>query len=806
MREYYNIENVKALMDLPASIMKDFVENPLKKHKNKDGDKFYWKHVKIILKDIIKCGDGKSVVYNFKDNGRQYTGLGSQGLPSHIKSLVLNEDYKDYDLVNAHFNILYNLCIKHNIPCNLLKKYASNRDELLKEHSFKKMDAIIWFFTDKPKPKHSNRFIINFIEEMKQIKNQLLFKLNIKTDNPEKKPNIISSLVCKVLCTEENEILEKALNHFKIEDGVKMFDGFMTREDIDINELNEITGYNWAIKERPVAEIPKNIKSEAEGLVIDWANIYYEKNKKDWVINKFNRGFELYHFNKRSGLWNRVNAPYEELRSDIRNGGMLNYLQSSQFLEDYQHKDLSNLEKFVEQFINKHSTITNLTSLIYDKLIYDWVENVEFDNLDHIINFKNKCYDLNLMKSVKREREHYSTITARYLDEENKDFKRDLLKIISDIHPDKENRRTYLQLLCNTLSGKALEKCVFCNGVGANGKGLMHGGLMRSLLGDYYYTADNKTLTERSNGANQSLANLHKKRMVVFEEPDEKTPINFNMIKTMTGGKVINARGLYEKNDQTILSLVLFIECNKKPDINGDTGNSMMRRLLNIQFPSCFKEETDPTYRKEKHKIANPRLKDTDILEQYSSQLFYILIDFMKDEELSYYNMDKIKVSDSIFKDSKQYIDSNNTILELVNEICDPIPKEKIKREITKDTLKAIDLYKCIKTTDTWLLSTNKFKKQLGKNNFFKELNIKEEYEVELKRNVLYILNYEIKETPPEEQTEETPPEEQTEEKPLEEQIEETPLEEQIEEKPQMEVDSDSDCEYKVVESESDEE
>jgi len=94
MREYYNIENVKALMDLPASIMKDFVENPLKKHKNKDGDKFYWKHVKIILKDIIKCGDGKSVVYNFKDNGRQYTGLGSQGLPSHIKSLVLNEDYK----------------------------------------------------------------------------------------------------------------------------------------------------------------------------------------------------------------------------------------------------------------------------------------------------------------------------------------------------------------------------------------------------------------------------------------------------------------------------------------------------------------------------------------------------------------------------------------------------------------------------------------------------------------------------------------------------------------------------------------
>ena len=749
MKEYYNIEIIKELVKLPSSILKDFVENPNKKHlhKDKDGNKFYYRHVIKTLKEIIKTGNGRSVVYNYKANNRQYAENGSQGLPSHIKALILDDDYRDYDMVNCHFNILANLCKKHKISYNHIKNYSTERDEFLKRNKVTKLEVIIWLFTDKPKPKLQNTEIINFINELREIKKQLLFKLDIKNENTENKKNPISSLICKVLCKEENEILEKVLHSFNIQDAVKMFDGFMTRQPIEIEKLEELTNYKWTIKHHEKIEIPRNIKNETEGLIVDWSNIYYNKNRKDWILNKYERGCELFHYNKNNGLWNRVNAPYEELRSDIRNGGMLQYIQSNDFLEDYENKDLSDLEKFTESFINKHSTITNLTSLVYDKLLYDWVENIEFNDIDHIINFKNKCYDLKQMKFIEKEREHYSTLSARYLDDRDEDTYDKLTKIIEDIHPEKENRETYLQLLSNSLSGKALEKCVFCNGIGANGKGLIHGGIMRSLLGNYYYTADNKTLIERSNGANQSLANLHRKRMVVFEEPDEKTPINFNMVKTMTGGKVINARGLYEKNDQTILSLLLFIECNKKPTLSGDTGNSMMRRLVDILFPSCFKEENDPTYNKEIHKVADPRLKDNKVIEELSSQMFHYLIDFMTDNNLNYDNLDKIKVSDSIFKRSKAYIDSNNTVLELVNEVCDPIPKEKIAKVSTK-SLKLKDLYDKIKASETWSLSTNKFKRGMGKGNFYKEIKEKEEYIVESIGRDFYILNYKIKEEP----------------------------------------------------------
>ncbi len=747
MKEYYNLEVVKQLVALPSAILREFVENPTKKSRSKDGDKYYYRYVIKILKDTIKSGNGKSVVYNYKENNRQYAELGSQGLPSHIKALVLDNCYKDFDMKNCHYNILANLCKQNNINCEKISEYAMNRDNILKENNFKKHDAIVWLYSDNPKPKQANRYINNFINEIRQAKQELLIKLNIKVEKNNKK-NPISSLISKVLNKEENIILEKVLHHFNLQDAIKMFDGFMTRKDIDIDEIEDLTNYKWAIKHHEKVEIPANTKNEIEGLVVDWANIYYNKNKKNWKVNKYDRGYELYHYNKKSGFWNRVNPPYEELRSDIRNGGMLEYIQSSEFLEDYENKDLSNLEKFIEAFINKHSTITNLTSLVYDKLIYEWKENIEFDDIDHIINFKNECYDLKQMDFIERCREHYSTLSARYLDNKDEEKLEELRKIIESIHPNEEDRYTYLQLLSNSLSGKALEKCVFCNGVGANGKGLLHGGIMRSLLGNYYYTADNKTLVERSNGANQSLANLHRKRMVVFEEPDEKTPINFNMVKTMTGGKVINARGLYEKNDQTILSLLLFVECNKKPNLSGDTGNSMMRRLVDVLFPSCFKEENDPTYNKEIHKIADPRLKDNETIEKLSSQMFYYLTDFMKENKLNYDNLDKIKVSDSIFKRSKAYIDSNNTVLELINEVCEAIPKEEIvKANIT--SLKFKDLYDEIKATDSWSLSTNKFKREYGKGNFYKELREKEEYQVGLVGRDYYLINYRLKQEEP---------------------------------------------------------
>ena len=43
------IDKVKQLLELPTSILQEFVENPSKRLTNKDGDKYYYRYVKKII-------------------------------------------------------------------------------------------------------------------------------------------------------------------------------------------------------------------------------------------------------------------------------------------------------------------------------------------------------------------------------------------------------------------------------------------------------------------------------------------------------------------------------------------------------------------------------------------------------------------------------------------------------------------------------------------------------------------------------------------------------------------------------------
>jgi len=242
---------------------------------------------------------------------------------------------------------------------------------------------------------------------------------------------------------------------------------------------------------------------------------------------------------------------------------------------------------------------------------------------------------------------------------------------------------------------------------------------MKTLLGDYYYTGDNNCLIQKQSGANQSLANMKGKRMVVLEEPDENIPLNFCIIKMMTGGNEINARALYEKCTKTTLVLTLIIECNKKPKLNGDTGDSMIRRLLDILFPSKWKAKDAPDrYIGDGYKDADPNLKEK--LTEIAPVMFHYLLKFMTDNNLNYDNIYNIKVSKSIHDRGMEYIESNNPLKELIEDVA-----EKVKIVVDKEKpplLSVKDLYKFIKQGDFWRASTHKFKRQYGKNNFIKAL------------------------------------------------------------------------------------
>ena len=76
----------------------------------------------------------KRVVYKQKYNHKdRYYPVGSalSYLKKEIRNSIMPKNIKDIDMVNSHPVILYNLCQKNDISCNILKNYIENRDIIL---------------------------------------------------------------------------------------------------------------------------------------------------------------------------------------------------------------------------------------------------------------------------------------------------------------------------------------------------------------------------------------------------------------------------------------------------------------------------------------------------------------------------------------------------------------------------------------------------------------------------------------------------------------------------------------------------
>ncbi len=76
----------------------------------------------------------KDIHRNLRDYGR-----GIQSIPSLFRGLICRNNMTDVDMKNCHPTILYQLCLKHNVPCKCLGEYVLNRNEILTKNGLTKM-------------------------------------------------------------------------------------------------------------------------------------------------------------------------------------------------------------------------------------------------------------------------------------------------------------------------------------------------------------------------------------------------------------------------------------------------------------------------------------------------------------------------------------------------------------------------------------------------------------------------------------------------------------------------------------------
>ncbi|MDZ7789718.1 MAG: phage/plasmid primase, P4 family [Xanthomonadales bacterium] len=154
-------------------------------------------------------------------------------------------------------------------------------------------------------------------------------------------------------------------------------------------------------------------------------------------------------------------------------------------------------------------------------------------------------------------------------------------------------------------------------GTGANGKSTVIGAI-RDALGQYARTAGAETFLSdgkagsNSGGAREDVLRLRGARLVYVSEPDEGSELKEGLVKAMTGGEPMPARGLYQRSTvEVVPTWTAFMPTNHRPIIKGD-DHAIWRRLLPIPFTKNF--DKDPTVRKDPDRADKLRAELPGIL------------------------------------------------------------------------------------------------------------------------------------------------------------------------------------------------
>ncbi|NKD82357.1 phage/plasmid primase, P4 family [Haematospirillum jordaniae] len=133
-------------------------------------------------------------------------------------------------------------------------------------------------------------------------------------------------------------------------------------------------------------------------------------------------------------------------------------------------------------------------------------------------------------------------------------------------------------------------------GSGSNGKSTVLGAI-RDVLGDHAKMASAETFLSsgmaagNAGQAREDVLRLRGARFVYISEPDEGSELREGLIKSMTGGEPLPARGLYSKTTVEVLpTWVAFMPTNHRPIVKGD-DHAIWRRLLPVPFTRNFDQD-----------------------------------------------------------------------------------------------------------------------------------------------------------------------------------------------------------------------
>lgn len=224
------------------------------------------------------------------------------------------------------------------------------------------------------------------------------------------------------------------------------------------------------------------------------------------------------------------------------------------------------------------------------------VSVADLDKHTHLLGVGNGVVDLRTGKLLPADQAYYIT-TITGVEYEPAAAAPLFEQTVADVFfGDAEQIGFFQRLVGYSLLGKPDEDVLAIPyGSGTNGKSTVLGAI-RDTLGEHAKMASSETFLSSGMGgmggaAREDVLRLRGARFVYVSEPDEGSELREGLIKSMTGGEPLPARGLYSKTTVEVApTWVAFMPTNHRPIVKGD-DHAIWRRLLPVPFTRNFDQD-----------------------------------------------------------------------------------------------------------------------------------------------------------------------------------------------------------------------
>jgi len=357
----------------------------------------------------------------------------------------------------------------------------------------------------------------------------------------------------------------------------------------------------------------------------------------------------------------------------------------------------------------KKSMIEELKILINDDDIMD-----KIDTKQHILCFKDQCYDFKQKKYRPIEKDDYVLTHISYeLPESDPEICQQLENIVKSFFNEDVLYTYLMDSLGYSCFTNKWETFNIWTGCGSNGKGVLMS-LIEKAFGDYYYSADNKFLTGsvKTGQSDSTLYNCRGKKIVMVSEPQkaETNTVQYNIekIKSLTGRDSQTCRTLYKENITFRPTFTLFCQCNQIPSLD-KAEHAINRRFVCVPFNHKFVNNPDTSNPFEKK--IDPNVKDKLNDPKYFQQFIRMLILHIEPK----IDNEKLEIPKQITDRTSEYLDENNDVMDFLQEHYQ-LTDKNIKED--KNFISLKDLYNeykhnggtSSKSTFKYNMETNGFK------------------------------------------------------------------------------------------------